>query len=174
MKINKNKQGIVFWITGLSGSGKSSISKNIFSAIEKSYGPTLRLSGNEVRNIFGLKGYTRRERLKIGFMYHELCKKISRSGINILFDVVCLFEKIRNKNKKYLKNYLEIFIKADIKLLVKRKQKYFYRVKTSNVWGNDLKPELPKKPDIIIHNNFKKSTKQLTSLLLSKIKKKLK
>ena len=107
-------------------------------------------------------------------MYHEFCKKISRSGINILFDVVCLFEKIRNKNKKYLKNYLEIFIKADIKLLVKRKQKYFYRVKTSNVWGNDLKPEFPKKPDIIIHNNFKKSTKQLTSLLLSKIKKKLK
>ena len=57
---------------------------------------------------------------------------------------------------------------------IKYFKKYFYRVKTSNVWGNDLKPEFPKKPDIIIHNNFKKSTAQLTSLLLSKIKKKLK
>ena len=57
---------------------------------------------------------------------------------------------------------------------IKYFKKYFYRVKTSNVWGIDLKPEFPKKPDIIIHNNFKKSTTQLTSLLLSKIKKKLK
>ena len=28
--MNKNKNGIVFWITGLPGSGKSNISKSIF------------------------------------------------------------------------------------------------------------------------------------------------
>ena len=72
--------------------------------------------------MFGLKGYTKRERLRIGFKYHEFCKKISRLGINVLFDVVCLFEKIRKKNRKYLKNYLEIYIKADIKILIKRVQ----------------------------------------------------
>ena len=174
MRTKKNNQGIVFWITGLSGSGKSSISKNIFSAIEKRYGPTLRLSGNEVRDMFGLKGYTKRKRLEIGLMYHEFCKGVSRSGINVLFDVVCLFEKVRNKNRKYLKNYLEIFIKADSKLLVKRKQKYFYRVKTNNVWGIDLKPEFPKQPDIVVNNNFKKNTQQLTNSLLKRINKILK
>ena len=54
-----------------------------------------------------------------------------------------------------LKNYLEIYIKADIKTLIKRKQKYFYRIKTDNVWGVDLMPEFPKKADIIIYNDFK-------------------
>ena len=40
--MKKHTHGIVFWITGLPGSGKSNISKNIFSDIEKRYGPTLR------------------------------------------------------------------------------------------------------------------------------------
>ena len=172
-KLRKN-DGVVFWITGLPGSGKSSISKNIFNTIEKRYGPTLRLNGNEIRKIFSLKGFTKLERLNIGFKYHELCKKISGSGINVLFDVVCLFEKIRKKNRKYLKNYLEIFIKSDIKTLVKKKQKYFYKIKTNNVWGVNLKPEFPSKPDIIIENNFKKSIQYLSDSLLKKIKKKLK
>ena len=174
MRIKKKNQGIVFWITALPSSGKSSISKKIFSSIEKRYGPTLRLSGDDARKMFGLKGYTKRERLRIGFKYHEFCKKISRLGINVLFDVVCMFEKIRKKNRKYLKNYLEIYIKADIKILIKRKQKYFYRVKTNNVWGIDLIPEFPKKADIVINNNFKKSTQMLTNSLLRKIEKKLK
>ena len=174
MRIKKKNQGIVFWMTGLPSSGKSSISKNIFYGIEKRYGPTLRLGGDDARKMFGLKGYTKRERLQIGFKYHEFCKKISRLGINVLFDVVCMFEKIRKKNRKYLKNYLEIYIKADIKILIKRKQKYFYRVKTNNVWGIDLRPEFPKKADIVINNNFKKSTQMLSNSLLRKIEKKLK
>ena len=172
--IVKKKQGIVFWITGLPGSGKSGISKNIFNNVEKLYGPTLRMSGNKFREIFGLKGYTKQERLQIGFKYHEYCKKISKLGFNVLFDVVCLFEKIRKKNRKYLKNYLEIYIKADNKILFQRKQKYFYRIKTNNVWGIDIKPEFPKKADIVINNNFKRNTQQLSNYLLKKIKKKFK
>ena len=77
MKSKKKNQGIVFWITGLPGSGKSSISKNIFNNIEELYGPTLRLSGNKARKIFGLNGFTKQKRLQIGFKYHEFCKKIS-------------------------------------------------------------------------------------------------
>jgi adenylylsulfate kinase-like enzyme len=172
--LNKNKNGIVFWITGLPGSGKSNISKSIFKDIEKCYGPTIRLNGDEARKMLNLRGYSKNERFKIGLKYHLLCKKISKTGVNIMFDVVCLFEKIRKKNKKNLKNYIEIFIKSESKILIKRKEKYFYKVKTNNVWGIDLKPELPQNPDIIIINNFKKSIKQLSNLLLKKIKKKIK
>ncbi len=121
-----------------------------------------------------MKGFTKQKRLQIGLKYHEFCKKISSSGINVLFDVVCLFEKIRKKNRKYLKNYLEIYIKTDNKILFQRKQKYFYRIKTNNVWGIDIKPEFPKKADIVINNNFKKNTQQLANSLLKKIKKKFK
>tara|TARA_B100001123_G_C15131707_1_gene955632 strand:- start:143 stop:661 length:519 start_codon:yes stop_codon:yes gene_type:complete len=166
----KNYKGIVFWITGLSGSGKTGIAKNIFKNIEKEYGPTLHLSGDEARKMLRVKGYTKQQRYKIGLKYHKVCKKISDQGVNVLFDVVCLIEEIRKKNRKYLKNYLEIFIKADSKILIKKKKKFFYRVKTKNVWGIDIKPEFPKKPEIVINNNFKKTISQLSNSLLKKIR----
>ena len=41
--INKNK-GILFWVTGFSGSGKTKISKKILKKISKLYGPTIEVS----------------------------------------------------------------------------------------------------------------------------------
>ena len=51
IKLKKNK-GILFWITGLSGSGKTRIAKKIVGDITKSYGKTIVLSGDDIRNIF--------------------------------------------------------------------------------------------------------------------------
>ena len=49
--LNRNK-GILFWITGLSGSGKTSIAKEIFPSIKKKFGPTILISGDQIREIF--------------------------------------------------------------------------------------------------------------------------
>ncbi len=54
VKLNKNK-GIIFWITGLSGSGKTVIGKKIKTEIIKNYGPTMLFSGDDIRRIFAKK-----------------------------------------------------------------------------------------------------------------------
>ena len=46
------KYGIVFWITGISGSGKSSLSRMIYPFVKKNFGPTIILSGDNLRKIF--------------------------------------------------------------------------------------------------------------------------
>ena len=51
MKIKK-KFGIVFWTTGISGSGKSTLNKNIYKFINKNFGPTLIISGDDLRKTF--------------------------------------------------------------------------------------------------------------------------
>ena len=61
-KINSRK-GILFWVTGLSGSGKTVLAKKIKNRISKIYGPTLIISGDDIRNIFKLKGYSYKDRL---------------------------------------------------------------------------------------------------------------
>ena len=60
-KIIKNK-GILFWITGLSGSGKTTLSKKIFKNVVKSYGPTLLISGDDLREIFSFDKFNGKER----------------------------------------------------------------------------------------------------------------
>ena len=172
-KINK-KFGIVFWITGLSGAGKTTLAKKIYPFIQKNYGPTVIISGNELRKILSLDGFTKNERFEIGKKYNEFCNHIIKNKVNVIISVVGLFHDLHRVNKITLKNYVEIFIKAKIETLRKKKKKFFYRKKANNVWGIDLIPEFPKKPDITITNDFKKNVNQLKEDLIKKIYKKLK
>ena len=168
MNVNK-KYGICFYIIGLSGSGKSTIGKLIKRDVEKKYGKTILIHGDEIRGIYNLKGYNKDYRLNLGKSNSDLCKLITKQGINIIFTTVGLIHKLQRYNRSNLKNYLEIFIKSNIKTLIKKKKKKFYREKTDFVWGIDLKPEFPKNPNIILNNNFKNSLKDMSLNLLKKI-----
>ena len=114
MKIKK-KYGICFCIIGLSGSGKSGIGKLIKKDIEKRYGKTILIHGDEIRDIYNLKGYDKDYRLKLGKSNSNLCKLITSQGINIIFTTVGLIHKLQKYNRSNLENYLEIFIKSNIK-----------------------------------------------------------
>jgi adenylylsulfate kinase len=168
MKLKKN-YGIVFWITGISGSGKSMLSKNIYTYIKKKFGKTIILSGDNLRRIFKLNKYDKESRLQNGKKFSDLLNLISRNKVNLLFSVVGLFHKLHNYNRKNIKNYIEIFIDADFNKVELRGQKYFYKKNTINVWGRDIKPELPRKPHITIKNNFKKNKNSLSEELKNKI-----
>ena len=167
--INNNKQGIVFWLTGYSGSGKTEISKLLYKKIEKKFGKTVRLSGDDLRILLNLNGYTKKERKKISLKYHDVCKRFSLKGVNVLIDVVALFDSVRKKNRQYLSNYIEIYIKTDLKKVMSRKEKPFYRKNVKNVYSKDIKAELPKKPDIIQLNSFTKTTSFLSKEIFKKI-----
>ena len=170
MKLYKNC-GIVFWITGISGSGKSTFSRKIYSFIKKKFGPTIILSGDDLRKIFKLNKYERSYRIQIGKQYTKFLKLITSNNVNVLFSVVGLFHELHEYNRKKLKNYIEILIDVNFKKTEQRKQKFFYRNKTNNVWGRDIMPEYPKNPHIILKNNFKKNKKSLSKELIKKINK---
>tara|TARA_A100000164_G_scaffold364355_1_gene382542 strand:- start:780 stop:1334 length:555 start_codon:yes stop_codon:yes gene_type:complete len=175
-KIIDNKKGIVFWITGLAGSGKTSIAKKVLPFIQRRYGPTLSFSGDELRKILNLNKYTKKDRFKIGLTYSRICQNISDKNVNVLIDVVGLFKKLRAKNKKNIKNYVEIYIKSSLEQIIKRKKKklYFNLKNKNKIWGSGLKPELPQDSHIVIENDFSKSIDKLSEELKKKIIKSIK
>jgi len=168
-KLEKN-EGILFWITGLSGSGKTTIAEKIKKKISNIYGPTITISGDELRDVFNLNKFSRKERLNYALTYGKFCKRITKNNINVIFSTVSLFDKVRTWNRSNIKNYLEIYIKSDIKKIIKKKNKFFYKGNYKNIVGKNLKAELPKSPDIIIENNFTISLNKLSKDLLIKIK----
>ena len=171
--MKKNNKGKLFWITGFSGSGKTQISKKIYTQIKKSYGPTILFSGDNIRKIFNLKGHTYKNRKEIVMKYCKLAKFITTQNINVIFAVVGLMHNIREWNRKNIKNYIEIYIKSDLKKIIKNKKKKIYHKNIQNIVGLDIKSELPKKPDIILYNKFQKNINELSSELIIKIKKHL-
>jgi adenylylsulfate kinase len=82
--------------------------------------------------------------------------------------------KPRNWNKKNIKNYVEIYIKSDVKKIVSRnKKKKVYKSK-GNIVGLNIEPQFPLNPDIIIENSFDRNISKLVLELKKKIKKNLK
>ena len=170
IRINK-KKGILFWITGLSGSGKTTFGKAIHKDIQKLYGPTLMISGDNIRKIFYLKGHTKEDRLKILKSYCRFAKFITNQNINLIFAVVGMFNEPRKWNRKNISNYIEIYIKSNLKEIIKLKKKRIYHKKNiQDIVGVDIKPEFPKKPNIIIINSFDKPKTKIAFQIIKKIK----
>jgi len=171
MKINKNK-GILFWITGLSGSGKTTLGKKIKKDITKIYGPTIMISGDDIRKIFKLKGYEYNDRVVILRKYSLFAKYITEQKINIILAVVGMIEAPRKWNRINIENYIEIYIKSSIKDIIKLNKKKIYNKKNpGKLIGIDIKPEYPKNPDISIINSFEGTTDQMAKNLITNINK---
>jgi adenylylsulfate kinase-like enzyme len=175
MNFNK-KKGILFWVTGLSGSGKTAIAKKIKTQISKLYGPTIIVSGDDLRRIFNLNKYDYLSRLNYSRKFCKFAKFITNQKINLIFAIVGMMNEPRKWNRKNIDNYLEIYIKSNIKKIISQKKKkiYFISKTKKNIVGINIKPELPKNYDILIQNNFNKSLSKLANELISKIKKKIK
>tara|TARA_B100000401_G_C52566136_1_gene605698 strand:- start:109 stop:630 length:522 start_codon:yes stop_codon:yes gene_type:complete len=169
--VKKHKaKGKLFWITGLSGSGKTSIAEKIKYEISRNYGPTLTISGDDLRKLFNYKKFSKNARLNYALSYSNFCKYVTDQNLNVIISTVSLFHKVRRWNRSNIQNYLEIYIKADISKIIKKKKKFFYKGNYKNVIGKNMRAEFPKKPDIIIENNFKKPLSALSKELMSKIK----
>lgn len=170
-KINK-KKGILFWVTGLSGSGKTSISKKIVKDVSREFGPTIIVSGDDIRKIFGFNKYDPKSRKILSRKVCKFAKFITDQKINLILAVVGLMNEPRNWNKKNITNYVEVYIKSDLKKIMKLGKKKIYKFKKKErIVGLNIAPEFPKKPNIVINNNFSKNTDQLSKELFKKIKK---
>ena len=76
----------------------------------------------------------------------------------------------RNWNRKHIDKYIEIYIKSKIQNILLNNKKKIYKLK-KNIVGINIKPQFPKKPDIIIENNFNKDLNKINLELKLKVKK---
>ncbi len=167
-KINK-KKGIVFWITGLPGSGKTSIGKKLKKTIQEKYGKTILFSGDDLRKISNFKSYNAKERYEYAKSYSKLVKFISNQNINVIIATVSLFDKIHIWNRKNITNYCEIFIKSKTQEIIKNKKKKLYFKFKKNLVGIDIKPKFPNNSEIKITNNLKSPIEKLSKSILKQI-----
>ena len=98
----------------------------------------------------------------------KFSKFITNQKINLIFAVVGLIDKPKIWGKRNIDNFVEIFIKTNIKKILKKNKKKIYK-KNKNIVGLTIKPEFPKRYNIILRNNFDKSLELLSKDLLKKI-----
>lgn len=170
------KNGQVYWITGLSGAGKTTIAKELYNRIKIVKENVIFLDGDILRDVFGNDlGYSLSDRKKSAMRNSKLCKLLSNQGIDVVIATISMFDECREWNRKNIKNYNEIYLKVPIEILVKRNQKQLYSNaldgKEENVLGINLDFEEPKNPNVIINNDGSKSIDEILKKLTKIIRK---
>lgn len=134
----------------MSGSGKTTLAKKVLKKLKSK--KIIHIDGDAIRNIYTDKlGHTLSDRRINAERISKLVKYIADQKITVVTSVLSNFPEWLHWNRKYIKNYYEVFLKTDLAILKKRK-KLLYSKKIKNVIGVDLKFNQPKKSDLIVNN----------------------
>lgn len=175
MKKNK-KFGWIIIIEGFSGSGKSSIAEKIFHYINKNFGKTALLDGDDLRlfmkSVNFKMGFRKKDRgSKSAYPVSKVINLFLKNNINVVYANVGLNKSATKVWYKNFKNLIYIHIASDIKKIIKFGKKDLYKKNKKNIVGLDIKPDINKKADIIIVNDFNSSIASLAKNAINKLKK---
>lgn len=151
-----NQDPHVYWLTGLSDSGKSTMCRKLVDYLRARGKSVILLDGDEIRAVVGaVKAHTKEDRLALALRYSRLCKLLADQGFDVAIATISLFEEVHNWNRENLPGYCEIFLDVPLDELRRRDTKGIYerfdRNEIKNVAGIDLQVDFPKNPDVVLH-----------------------
>lgn len=151
---------MVIWLTGLSGSGKTTVGRLLTGMWRQRADNVVHLDGDDIRRVLGLDGsdelYTLEGRRMVAGRISDLCAWLDGQGIHVVVSTISAFPEIQQRNRKNLSRYFEVFIDVPMDVLARRDIKGLYADarsgKIANVVGIDLPFEPPASPDMTIDN----------------------
>ena len=151
----KNQKARVIWLTGLSGSGKSTIANSVEKRIHSLGMHSYVLDGDNLR--MGLNvdlGFTPEDRAENVRRISEVAKVLVDAGLIVLVAVISPFEADRQRARSLFDEgeFLEVFVDTPVDICVDRDPKGLYKKASKgeipNFTGIGQGYENPKNPDL--------------------------
>jgi adenylylsulfate kinase len=126
----KSQKALTIWMSGLSGSGKSTIANNLeFTLHSKNY-HTYILDGDNTR--LGLNknlGFSEEDRIENIRRVSEVCKLMNDAGIIVICSFISPFKKNRDQAREIIgeDRFIEVFIDTDLSTCEMRDPKGLYK-----------------------------------------------
>ena len=167
-------QGTVYWITGLSGAGKTVIGHGLYERLKTTKPNVVFLDGDSLREVFGNDlGYTLGDRYNSAMRNARLCKLLSEQNIDVVCATISMINRCQKWNRDNISRYIEIYVRASLDVIYKRDSKSLYgdggKGQLRNVWGVDIEAEEPITPEVIIDNDGDKTPEELVEYLMVKV-----
>ena len=149
------KSGTVFWITGLSGAGKTTLAELLVPALRNRGRAAVLLDGDMLRAILGREAgaYDREARRELAFVYARLAHALAAQGIDAVCATISMFDAVREWNRTNNASYVEIYLDVALAERVRRDPKGIYARAQAGaeaaVPGFDDAFEAPKAPDLV-------------------------
>lgn len=155
--------GWVIWITGLPGSGKTTISLKVQESFEADGIAVTRLELDEIRRyVTPEPTYSEEEREIVYRSLGYMAKLLYDHGINVIIDATANRRSYRDFARGLIPNFIEVYIETPIDRCIKqeaeRDAKYspkgIYdksKLPGANVPGINVEYEAPENPEVVIN-----------------------
>ncbi len=167
--------GFTIWFTGLSGSGKSTISSLVANELRRQGLRVEVLDGDVVRTHLskGL-GFSKEDRdtniRRIGWV----CEVLSRNGVTAIGAAISPYREIRDEIRGKIGRFVEVYVECSIDVLAERDVKGLYKQalagQLKNFTGVSDPYEPPLKPEVVCHTDGRETPQQSADKVLAKLR----
>jgi adenylylsulfate kinase len=165
--------GFVVWLTGLPGSGKTTIARQLEPELRKLGWLVELLDGDEIRqNLSKGLGFSREDRETHLKRVTYVAKLLSRNGVAVIAAFISPYRNIREYARKETTNFVEVYVKCSVESCAQRDPKGLYKKAYSGEIKDLTGPqdiyEEPLKPDLIVDTE-QLAVQESVSLIMSKL-----
>lgn len=166
------EQGFCIWLTGLSGSGKTTIAQELVKRFEASrFIETM--DGDAIRK--GLSrdlGFSKEDRNEHNRRVIFCTKLLVRNGVIVVVALISPYRETRAYAKEQIQNTIEVFVKAPLDVCIERDPKGLYKKalagEIKNFTGINDPYEEPLNPDAVVETD-KLDVRESVNVILTKI-----
>jgi adenylylsulfate kinase len=150
--------GFTLWFTGISASGKTTLSRRIYFDLKSRGLKVELLDGDLVRAALNQDlGFSQRDRdmqvRRLGFISHLL----NKNAVIAIVGAISPYAATRGKNRQLIEHYLEVFCACPLEVAESRDPKGLYakarRGEILNFTGISDPYEIPESPEIVAHTD---------------------
>jgi adenylyl-sulfate kinase len=150
-------QGFTLWFTGLSGAGKSTISRLIEQRLRERGAKVEVLDGDVVReNLSKGLGFSKEDRdeniRRIGFV----CELLSRNGVIAMVAAISPYRAVREQIRRRIRNFVEVYVECPLEVVAERDVKGLYKKAIAGeipqFTGVSDPYEPPLSPEVVVHS----------------------
>jgi len=151
-------EGFTLWFTGLSGSGKSTVSERVVARLREAGRKTELLDGDVVRtNLSQGLTFSKEDRdtnvRRIGFV----CELLARHGVIAVVAAISPYRDARAEVKRRVGRFVEVYVECPVSVLAERDVKGLYKRALAgeipHFTGVTDPYEAPETPDLVIRSD---------------------
>jgi adenylylsulfate kinase len=117
----------VVFLTGLSGSGKTTIAKKVIDKLRKKGLAPILLDGDEIRNAIKLVGFDEASRKKHNLNVGYMAKILESQRKIVIVTLISPYDDIRDQIRTMCNKFIEEHVANDIKVCMERDPKGMYQ-----------------------------------------------
>ena len=127
-KKTQNPKGFVLWFTGLSQAGKTTVADKVYNILKEKSLKLERLDGDIVRQSLSSDlGFSKEDRDENIKRVTFVSKLLSKNRIGVISSFISPYKETRNKIRKEVANFIEVFCNAPLEVCEARDGKGLYK-----------------------------------------------